>query len=475
MVFGTERQLRTFLHAATFGALLFSLVLLLHGCGGEAEDTSESPEENTAQSESETSQNENSESESNEAQATPRMPEPLADDLEARLLVAYSPFSQSDSGAFTVPEPARLEIISRSGGEWQTEVIRDEDSNVFHKAIPFSLWGQEGIITIGGVAAAVKFWTRGGDSWNARTLWQEDFGGTTSRMRDAETVTVDGVTSLAIATHDQGMVALLTPASEAPASFSEAQGNIDGDFIHEGFTVRRSTPQPGRFVHEIEVGDLDGDGTPEVYATPSDPNHTRGGAQRGEVVRFSPQGEGVIETTIVADLGDRHAKEIFVADMDGDGKDELYVSVEGLKEGGELQTPVEVRRFVDGTAPDEGVVIGRIPGEELMRFLAAGDVDGDGKLEMVAASSAQGVWLLTPGTNHASEWGAESIDRDSSGFEHAAYFADLDDDGFDELYVSSDGNGEIRRYVWVGGRARRSIVTTRENPSSMITWNIVRY
>ena len=32
---------------------------------------------------------------------------------------------------------------------------------------------------------------------------------------------------------------------------------------------------------------------------------------------------------MVADLGDRHAKEILVGDVDGDGTDELYVSVEG--------------------------------------------------------------------------------------------------------------------------------------------------
>ena len=84
-------------------------------------------------------------------------------------------------------------------------------------------------------------------------------------------------------------------------------------------------------MHEIEVGDLDNDGTLEVYATPSEPNRLDGTPQSGQVVRYVPaKGKGRV---VVADLGDRHAKEILVTDIDGDGTDELYVSVEGEIEG----------------------------------------------------------------------------------------------------------------------------------------------
>ena len=50
---------------------------------------------------------------------------------------------------------------------------------------------------------------------------------------------------------------------------------------------------------------------------------------------------------VVADLKKRHAKEILVKDVDGDGKDELYVAVEALTEGDrnnvQIVEPVEIR------------------------------------------------------------------------------------------------------------------------------------
>ena len=64
---------------------------------------------------------------------------------------------------------------------------------------------------------------------------------------------------------------------------------------------------------------------------PSLPNRLDGTPQPGEVVRYTPAlDEG---RTVVADLGDRHAKEILVDDVDGDGRDELYVAVEAVAGG----------------------------------------------------------------------------------------------------------------------------------------------
>jgi hypothetical protein len=367
--------------------------------------------------------------------------------LPHRLLLALSPFEVSPEGK-VLPKPtaARLEILTREGGAWRVTAIDDPESNVFHKAMAFD----GGILTLGGTAAAIKLWRPvAGGGYTAETIWTRDFGGRFSRMRDAEIADLDGdgQLDLAVATHDQGIVAIVKRAADG------------------SWTVEEIDREPDTFVHEIEIGDLDGDGVLEVYATPSEPNRLDGTPQHGSVVRYVPaKGEGRTE---VADLGDRHAKEILVADVDGDGLDELYVAVEAVSGG-----RVEIRRYDADTPPDAGAVIAELDDTQT-RFLTVGDVDGDGRREMVAAGMRSGLWLLRPGPAPATgTWEKTLIDAGSGGFEHASTLADLDGDGRDELYVASDNHGEVRRYVWSDGRWDREVIHTRKPVGSAFTWNI---
>jgi hypothetical protein len=379
------------------------------------------------------------------------------DSLPQGLLLALSQFEVDAQGkVLPKPGPARLEILVREDGLWRVRVLDDPESNVFHKAMVYTPpGGAPGILTLGGSEAAVKLWRKGERGFEAETLWKKDWGGKFSRMRDVERVDAGG--ALAVATHDQGVVGLIEP---------RAQG---------GYEVRELDHEADTFVHEIEVGDLDADGALEIYATPSEPNRLDGTPQPGKVVRYVPSaGQG---RTVVADLGNRHAKEILVEDVDGDGTDELYVAVEGETVGrGDAQRllhPVEIRRYDAGTPADASVVVARIQ-DRLCRFLTAGDVDGDGRKELVAASFRAGVWLLRPGEDPRRPWSMQAIDRESGGFEHAALLADLDGDGRDELYVASDNDGEVRRYVWgEGAEPSREVIHGRTPASSAFTWNLM--
>jgi len=354
------------------------------------------------------------------------------------------------------PGPARVEFLHLKNGSWEMTFLEDDDSNVFHKAMVYEGRDDPELLTLAGTAAHVKTWAKGADALLDTSHWSVDFGGKFSRMRDAEVGDIygDGKGSIAVATHDQGVVAILRPSGST-------------------FEVVEIDRKPDTFVHEIEIGDVNGDGVLEVYATPSEPNRLDGTSQKGAVVRYVPQtGEG---PTVVADLGDRHAKEILVEDVDGDGTDELYVAVEGDMASGEAEggkSNVEIQLYRADTAPSAGVVIGTLD-DKLTRFLTAGDVDGDGKKELVAAAYSSGLWLFRPGADPNTAWKKELIDRKSAGFEHAAILTDLDEDGVDELYVASDKHKEVRRYVWKNGKAKREVIYKRPDNRPIFTWNLM--
>jgi hypothetical protein len=376
-------------------------------------------------------------------------------DLDLALALGLASFEGS------TPLPARMEFVVREGGEWTVFAASDDASDVFHKVMSYEHGGQPHLLTVAGAPtgspALVKLWENGSGGLVSQTLWEQDFGGKRNRMRDVEVADVygDGRATLAVATHDQGVVATLRPDDAG------------------GFESNELDREPSTFVHEVEIGDVDADGTLEIYATPSEPNKLDGSDQSGQVVRYVPkQGEGRV---VVADLGSRHAKEILVADVDGDGTDELYVVVEGkLVKGSktQLEHGIEVRRYEAGTDPAGGAVIAKIQ-DRLCRFVTAGDVEGDGRQEMAIATFSQGVWLARPGDDPNQPWDVSLVDRDSGGFEHAALFTDLDGDGSDELYVASDKHKELRRYVWTGDRLARETIYARTDGKAIFTWNIM--
>lgn len=433
------------------GFALYALCVVV-GCKGDKPPPTEAPAvEVTANAPVE-------EAPSNAPTGAPETP----DSLPNGLLLAFSQFELVDGKATSNPAPARFDILTREDGQWRTEFFEDTESNIFHKALPFTpRGGPPGILTAGGTEAYVKFWQRDKNGkFRPTTLWHGEFGGEFNRIRDAEVADLDGdgTLEIVVATHDQGVVAILW---QRP----------NGKWRVEKLFERKNT-----FIHEIEIGDVNGDGVLEVYATPTPPNRFLAPTQSGDVVRFVPKNkEGAV---VVAALGTRHAKEIYVGDVDGDGVDALYVPVEavmsGLAKDARIIKPVEIRRYDADTPPDGGIVVATIP-DQHARFLTVGDVDGDGKNEMVVASFSSGLWLLRPGKNPKSEWGVENIDRDSGGYEHAARFADLDGDGADELYVADDKQGELRRYVWVNDRPKREVIQKREVGRSRMTWNIVEF
>ena len=135
----------------------------------------------------------------------------------------------------------------------------------------------------------------------------------------------DGKDEWAIATHDQGVVAVYNPDEGAD-------------------TVIEMDEKADTFVHEIEIGDVDGDGKLEFFATPSDRNQV-GHSQKGAIVMYRFDGTQYVRSVVEAKEG-THAKEILATDLDGDGISEIMGVFEAeLNESGGIETPVQIRSY----------------------------------------------------------------------------------------------------------------------------------
>ena len=356
-----------------------------------------------------------------------------------------------DAQGKSKPGPARLEIWRRTPAGWFSSLLEDPESNVFHKAII-----EEGrsVVTIGAMGAKLKRWTydENGKIWNQETLWSQSWGGKFDRLRDIEIGDVDGdgLDEYVIATHDFGVVAVYNPAKgDAKAEIIEMDKKAD------------------TFVHEIEIGDIDGDGKKEFFATPSDRNKA-GVSQHGEVVMYKWDGKAYVRSIVDPGKG-THAKEILTADIDGDGKSELFSVQEAVLEDKKMVKPVTIRQYTrnaEGSFDFEEIA--QIQ-DTMTRFIIAEDFDGDGTKEIIAAAKKTGLYRIVPG---ADGWTVTQFDDQSSSFEHAILAFDSNRDSKPELFVAADNQQTLNRYDWQADTGTFKKTKIGKLQPSVFTWNI---
>lgn len=372
--------------------------------------------------------------------------DPLVGGPFPAVVLSQAWFLKDDAGK-PVPGPARLEIWRDTPDGWKSSRLEDPDSNVFHKTVFYD----GGLVTIAGEKAMLKKWHFADGAWKQDTLWQKDFGGKFSRLRDLEIGDVDGdgKDEFVMATHDQGEIVVYNP--DEPTNVFELD------------------KAPDTIVHEIEIGDIDGDGKSEFFATPSGRN-TANASQSGALVMYRWDGKAY-QRTVVEQFTTTHAKECLAADIDGDGKAELFAVMEAeIGPDKAIKTPVTIRQYKlqkDGTFAHADVAT---IDDRQTRFLVPADIDGDGTIELIASAFSSGVWVLEP--NKDGTWTPSNIDRNTGGFEHAAFVTDLDGDGKPEIYASADDQQQLKRYAYNATTKRYDITLVGKLAPSTFTWNL---
>jgi len=376
----------------------------------------------------------------------------------AAVYLAQARFNESkgeDGKKDSAPGTARLEIYTIHGNHWHQQIIEDPESSAFHKAGRFKpTAGQPGILSIGAPPTSLRLWRRDGDDWKSHPLYDTasgvDFGldGDFDYFCDYEIadITGNGIEDIVLAAHDPGSIVVL----------AWENGTYRPE---EVFSLETGS------IHEIEVGDVDGDGSIELFATCIESTRGNLNIQPCSIDVFVV-GEGRWKQRQVDHFETRHAREILCANLSGEDHPVLFTAIEGENDF------ITLRMYRFDGAQITPADIAEIPGR-LCRFLTLGDTDGDGIRELIASTGKNGIWKITPPVDGKDSWSKELILTGTSGIQHATELYDFNGDGIDEIYVASDDQNQLRSYWHTGKEYTVSILGMLDIRST--TFNITAH
>jgi hypothetical protein len=267
-------------------------------------------------------------------------------------------------------------------------------------------------------------------------------------------------------------------SAKAPADYNVATGtvtfapgetsktipiDVHGDTVTEGdetFNVSLNTPTNatlGTSVAHVKINDDDGVAVNQDFIT------TGAAAGGGSHVRvFDHAGSPQTPTGGFFPYRDGPGVRVARGDLDGDGHDEIIVA----------EGPGDTSIIQVFTSDGSGIVdqVDAYPGFTGGVFVAAGDVDGDGKDEVITAAGPGGgphvrtFKLVGAGASRSLE-GSAGFFAARSDFSGGLTVAagDVNGDGTDEIIAGAAGNDQPIVYVW-NYTPSTGVASARGNP-----------
>lgn len=239
-----------------------------------------------------------------------------------------------------------------------------------------------------------------------------------------------------------------SPTGETAPEF---RGGARGPVLYinqgDGTWVRQDQGTGGaqNFGDSVVVGDFDGDGHPD-FATAS---NNRG---QKDLVNFGrPDGSWEkVEVEVVPD--EAVVRGLRAADFDGDGRDDLAIGYVQVIDG-EWRTGLDLL-FYSGEGW-ERLPLASDDSREGIWAIGAGDLDGDGRTDVVAVTGFGDVWVFLgrPGRGFVFEASPELSPPDWGCTGYDVEIADLDGDGAGEMVLSFAGEPGSEQLI-PGARSR---------------------